>query len=134
MQGWLSCQMILWRDRDVPKFVEKLMKKYHLIFRFTFYYSILVAVISLPAVLLVYLVRNLPAFSFLFVIILSFNVVKAIHWLRNESILVSEEGIVYRTSGITIGTSWESIEEIRKVFIFVFATRQECLIVDQSKV
>ncbi len=68
--------MILWRDRDVPKFVEKLMKKYHLIFRFTFYYSILVAVISLPAVLLVYLVRNLPAFSLLFVIILSFNVVK----------------------------------------------------------
>ena len=55
-------------------------------------------------------------------------------WLNNESILVAENEITYTTSGITIQAHWNDIEVIKRIFIYAFGSRQDCLVIDRSKV
>jgi hypothetical protein len=110
------------------------MKKYQLTTSYLFFYILISLIIFVPVVILVYLFRNVMFLNLFFCLYLFVGIGRLLYWIWNESIVISEEGIVYKTSGITIGIPWNHIEEVRKVFIFVFCSRQDCLIADQSQV
>jgi hypothetical protein len=110
------------------------MKKYELTAKYKTFYILISLIAFVPLAIFAYLFRNILCFNLVLYLFILLGIVRLAYWIQNESIVISENGIIYKTSGITIETSWNAIEEIKKTFIFVFFTRQECLIVDQSKI
>ncbi len=110
------------------------MKKYELTTKYKALYILIALLVFVPVIILAYSFRNILFFDLFFYLILFIGIIRLIYWIRNESMIVSEKGIIYKTSGLTIEASWNNIEDIKSVFISVFFTRQECLIVDQSKI
>lgn len=93
------------------------------------------SIVSIPIFgIFLYLFRNAPPCFTFYLICIAIGFYRTNYWLKNESIVLTENNIVYTTSGITIRAYWNDIEEIKRIFIYVFGSRQDCLVIDQSKV
>jgi hypothetical protein len=78
---------------------------------------------------------RIPLFCYTFYLVfIIIGIYRTNYWLNNESIVLTEKHITYTTSGITIQAYWSDVEEIKKMFIYVFGSRQDCLVIDQSKI
>jgi hypothetical protein len=112
--------------------LETIMQKFHLTPRYKLLYSLVGVLSSLPFLVAMYWIWRVPVFNvFLFIIILLAEV-RFFYWIRKENISVSDAGIMYDTPGMILEVKWEDIQKISHCWRFLI--RQECLIVDQSRV
>jgi len=111
------------------------MKTYYLSPKSKSFYWITGSIVSIPILgIFFFLFRNSPLCYAPYLVFILIGIYRTNYWLNNESIKLTEKDITYTTSGITIQTHWNDIEEIRRTFIYVFGSRQDCLVIDQSKV
>ena len=110
------------------------MNRYELTKKYKAFYILTSVPAFVPAVIFAYLSQKILCLNLFAYLIIGIGIIRLVYWIRNESIEISEKSIVYKTSGLTIETSWNNIEDIKRVFIPVFFTRQECLTIDQSKI
>jgi len=79
----------------------------------------------------IYLVRDVPCLAIYFLGLGIFGLYFPIAQIRNEHLLISENGIEYRSPWMMVEAKWEDIERISQHWYH--GLLNECLVVDNSK-
>ena len=107
------------------------MNKFFLSTRYKFLYSLTGALSFTPILFVMYWIWQVPIINVFIFLIFFLAGMRFVYWINKENIYVSEAGIIYDTPGMILEVKWQDIEKISHCWRFY--TRQECLVVDQSK-
>jgi len=87
---------------------------------------------SIPSVLLLFLTRNIPVFSIIFLIFLVITIVNTISWIKKENIEISQKEIKYEGPDLEFRAEWGNIEKI--ALGWYFPVKTEGLFIDNSSI
>lgn len=107
------------------------MQKFNLIPRHKFLYLLVGEFSLLPFLFILYSIWKVPIFNLSFVLLILLTEIRFIYWIKQESITISDVGIIYDTPGMILEVRWEDLYKISHCWRFLI--RQECLVVDVSK-
>jgi hypothetical protein len=108
------------------------MKKYYLTNRSKIIYlAFFILALSSVIGLFIYVFRGILWFQFYFWGLGLFGIYFIFQKMRNEHIVISDNGIGYHSPWIVVETKWESVEKIS--FYWHDGFRYECLLVDNSQ-
>ena len=116
---------------------KNIMERFSLISKYKFYFharDLILSIIFLGIILHFMLLGGSPFLcSALYVLYFVVLIILRYDLINDENIVISEHDITCTTSGMMYKAEWADIENIKNVFTSL-AIRQDCLIVDKSRV
>ena len=79
-----------------------------------------------------YLLQDIIYMQIFFLEFGLFSIYAVFQKIKNEHIVLAEQGIEFHTPGVIFETRWEDIKHISKYWHFGFV--QECLVIDNSRI
>jgi hypothetical protein len=108
------------------------MQKYYTSSRYKLLYSLIGLLVLIPVIVLSYRLWRVPVFNYVLFLLITLVIIRAVYWIRNENIAISNSGLEYDTPGIILEIKWENIQKVSHVWKWFI--RQECLVADQAHV